>query len=441
MPRQSPHGTQKYRLWYPGYTVAAVSTLAFVATGPGQTMTVSLFNTSLREAFGISELSLNTAYTIATVAAAFPLVLVGRVADRLGVRLVMALIAVAFGAGCLAMTFAQGLVTVFLAFFLLRFLGQGSLALVSQHALAMWFHRRLGTIHGIKQVLVFMIWIPFPPLTLWLIDEVGWRNAYVVFGIAIAAVITPLTLIFVRDKPEDLDLRVDNDPEDDFEEIAPDPTAVDPESAAGTRPRIPGFTLPQAMRTRAYWTLAACFFAPPLIGTAMLFDMQPILAVHGVGVEPAAAVTSAWITSMAVMAIPSGWLTDRLRPSALLALGMALIAISSVALLMARSAFVASGAMACFGAGQSLVAACAAATVARYFGRANHGAIRSSLTRIGVVGTGLGPIFTGLSVEYAGAYEPALWIFGAMCVPVMVAALGLTQPPELVEPVGESAEA
>jgi MFS family permease len=108
---------------------------------------------------------------------------------------------------------------------------------------------------------------------------------------------------------------------------------------------------------------------------------------------------------------------------------------------MARSAFVASGAMACFGAGQSLVAACAAATVARYFGRANHGAIRSSLTRIGVVGTGLGPIFTGLSVEYAGAYEPALWIFGAMCVPVMVAALGLTQPPELVEPVGESAEA
>src|SRR5690606_7566649 len=38
---------------------------------------------------------------------------------------------------------------VFVAFFLLRFLGQGSLSMVSGHAVAMWFHARLGRMEGI----------------------------------------------------------------------------------------------------------------------------------------------------------------------------------------------------------------------------------------------------------------------------------------------------
>jgi len=404
-----------------------------VATGPGQTMTVSLFNTSLREAFGISELALNTAYTIATVSAAFPLVLVGRLADRCGVRRMMALTAIAFGIGCFSMTLAQNLATVFIAFFLLRFLGQGALALVSQHALAMWFHRRLGTIHGIKQVLVFAIWIPFPTLTLWLIEEIGWRHTYSVFGAAIALVITPLALTLVRNKPEDLGLRVDNDgapDESDFEDIAPDPTGVDPEAGAGTAPREPGFTLSEAVSTRAYWTLASAFFVPPLVGTAMLFDMQPILAVHGIGAKAAAAPTSAWITTMAIMALPSGWVTDRFRPSIVLPAGMGMIGLGSIVLIAAESALVASVSMSCFGVGQALVMACAAATVARFFGRANHGAIRSSLTRIGVFGTGLGPIFTALSVRFTGGYGAGLWLFVAMCLPVVVLAMSLERPPE-----------
>jgi sugar phosphate permease len=418
------------RRWFPGYSVAAASTVAYIATAPGQTFVVSQLNASLREAFGIQPLTLNTMYTVATVAAAFPLVYMGALTDRLGPRRMLALTALAFGLGCLAMAHAAGLVTVFLGFFLLRLLGQGTLSLVSQHALAMWFHRRLGAMHGFKMVLTFAAWVPVPSLAIALIKAVGWRHTYEIFAGAIPLLVVPTVLWLVRDRPEDLGLRMDGDgPHDNQEDIAPDPTAPDPESAAGVRPREPGFTLRQARRTRAYWILAAIFFFPPLIGTAFIFDMQPMLTGRGLSQDAAALVVGCWSATMAILALPSGWLTDRLRPRSLLALSLTLVAISCLLLMPARSVWAAGVAMVVIAAGHSVGSACGAATVARFFGRANHGAIRSSLTRVAVLGTGLGPVCFGLSVRFAGGYTPALVAFALVCLPVVVGALTLRPPP------------
>ncbi len=431
--RSPMHRTAK---WFPGYSVAAASTVAYIATAPGQTFIISLINTPVREAFGIDELTLNSMYTIATVAAAFPLVWIGSWADRVGPRRMMVIVAIAFALGCLVMAGAQGLVTVFLGFFLLRFFGQGSLSLVGQHALAMWFHRRLGSMHGIKMVITFGIWVPFPTLAQMLIDAVGWRQAYVVFAVLIPLFVIPVSLWLVRNRPEDVGLLMDGDDHpdaydwrDNEEEIAPDPTAPDPESAADITPREPGFTLQEARRTPAFWTLSAVFFLPPMIGTAFLFDIQPLL-VEGRGLtkEQAALVVGSWTATMAIFALPSGWVTDRVRPGRLLALSLAMVSLSSILLWSAHSLIAAASAMVVFGVAQSLGASCAAATVARFFGRANHGAIRSSLTRIAVIGTGLGPVVFGLSVKFTDGYETAMLVFAAACVPVLIASLFLAVP-------------
>lgn len=420
---------------FPGYTVAAASTVAFIATAPGQTMLVSQLNTPLREAFGIDELTLNASYTIATVLASFPLVLVGALTDRFGPRRMIALIALVYGLGCLVMAGAQGFVTVFLAFFLLRFLGQGALALASQHAVAMWFHRKLGRVHGVKQVIVFGVWSVFPPVSLLLIESLGWRWTYALFALLIWITVIPIALVFIRNKPEDLGLNMDNDPADPAADPSfttpPDPTSVGPNPPRqSVKPREPAFTLKQASRTRAYWTLGAAFFLPPLIGTGFLFDMQPILAQRGLGVGAAAAAVSVWTIAMAIMALPGGVLVDKVRPSALISVGMGMIALSSVLLWIASSAVGAGAAMAAFAVGQSLVASCGTATAARYFGRTHHGRIRSSLTRIGVIGTGLGTLFTGVSAKLTGGYEGAMLAFVILCIPVVLLAIGLDRPQE-----------
>ena len=133
---------------FPGYLVALVSTVAIILTAPGQTMLVSLLNVPLREAFDLQPLWLNTAYTVATITASLPLVWMGDRIDRHGPRRMLVVIAVAFGLACLFMASVAHVAMVVVGFFLLRFFGQGSLALASSHALAMWFHRRLGSISG-----------------------------------------------------------------------------------------------------------------------------------------------------------------------------------------------------------------------------------------------------------------------------------------------------
>ena len=421
-----PSRPEGYR-WFPGYTVLGAATVAYIASAPGQTFVVSQLNGPLRETFAISELTLNTSYAIATVMASLPLVLVGRWTDRFGPRKAMAGVALAFGLSCLVLSAVTGFWGVVLAFFLLRFTGQGALTMVSQHATAMWFHRRLGAVHGIKQVVIFAVWIAFPQIALWLINSVGWRQTYVIFAGLVWVGVIPMALLAIRDRPEDLGLRMDGDPADPPEETADEQTSPVARGKARASDEV-AFTLGEAIRTPAYWILAAVVFLSPLIGTAFLFDMQPILGQRGMSVESAALVVSSWTAGMAIAAIPAGQMTDRVRPSVLLPAGMGAIGVSALMLWWAPAVWAAAGAMVVFAAGQTLSATASTATIARYFGRTHHGAIRSSLIRIGVVGTGLGPIFTGLSVNRTGGYLASTVAFIVMATVVGMATMSLRPP-------------
>lgn len=416
------------RRWFPGYTVAGVATVGVFATAPGQSFVLSQFNTSFREELGLEPLALNSAYTVATVLAGFPLVLVGAWTDRIGVRRMLALVALLFGLGCIALASAQGLVTLFIGFFLVRFLGQGSLGLVSQHAVAMWFHRRLGRVHGVKLVVAFLAWSLAPQAALALIHAVGWRWSYVVFAGAVWVLVIPLALLLVRDKPEDLGLRLDNDDHED-ELVNAEPDAVGGPMPTDARPRIePAFTLKEALRTGAYWALAAAMFVPPLVGTAFIFDVQPILALRGVDAQGAAVVVSSWTVAMAIMALPAGAITDRVRAGPIIAAAMLLIGLSAGVLWQASSVVEGVASMGLYAVGQSLIIACGSAAVARYFGRAHHGAIRSSIVRLAVIGTGLGPLVTGVSAQLTGGYGLAMAVCAGMCVPVALAGVWMHAP-------------
>lgn len=410
--------------------MAAVSTVALAFTAPGQTMLVSLLNLPLREAFSLEPLVLNASYTIATMLAALPLVWVGKLTDRLGPRKMLMFVAAAFGGACLLTASVAHVSMVMLAFFLLRFLGQGSLSVVSNHALAMWFHARLGTISGFRQVLVFAAWTPLPTATLWLIDAHGFRFTWAMFGLLIPCVLCLLSWRFVRDRPEDLGLKIDGLAFDErklgskggAQQVNGEPPSV-VESEAG-------LTFQQAFRTSAYWILVTVGVLPPMIGTALLFDVQPLLQSRGLSGETAAMAVSVWTATMAISAIPGGRLVDAFPPRWLIVAGVTTLGLSCLLWLgvsTAMGAFVASAVCA---AGQSLIAGTASATTARYFGRRHHGEIRSSLTRLNILATGLGPLVFGLSLRATAGYETALSFFVALCAPAAVAAAWLSPPSE-----------
>lgn len=402
-----------------GWVMLGVCAVAMIATAPGQTVLVSLFNTSFRESFNLSASGLSAAYLIGTVGAAFPLVLIGTASDRFGPRKVMAAIAVVFGLVCVCMGLVGGIVTLTLAFFLLRFLGQGSLGLVSSHALALWFERRLGSANGLKLVAANLGFAALPPLVIWMISDFGWRTAYAALGIGVIVCVLPLALFVARDHPEQVGQRIDGDPI---------PTEAQMTSGALSTHTDPAFTLQQAVRTRVYWALVACSVLSGLVGTAILFHIQPLMQARGLDPTLAANVVPAWSLTMTLCIFPAGWLADRIHPSILLPVSVALMGCASLGAMLASSVIEFQTMMATFGLSQALVTGALIPTVARYYGRKHHGAIRGSLTRLNVAGTGLGPVLLGISLDWFGSFSIALIGFAIISIPVTIGAICVRKP-------------
>src|SRR5690606_38247320 len=135
-----------------------------------------------------------------------------------------------------------------------------------------------------------------------------------------------------------------------------------------------------------------------------------------------------------VWAVPAGVLADHVSPRRLLPLAMLVIGLASLSLAAVTTPVGATLAVVLLGVGGSTAAACSSTALARYFGRRHHGAIRSSLTRLAVIGTGLGPLLTGLSFEFTRSYLAAQLAFAAMCLPVLLLALSLRPPPAAALP-------
>jgi len=306
-----------------GYTILAISTVALAATSPGQSYLVGRFNQSIEQALGISETTLSACYGVATFLAAIPLLYVGKLADRHGPRIVMGCSALALGAACWAIGFAQGPISLTVCYFLLRFAGQGALGLSASHSVAMWFERKLGRVNGVKGFAMPFAIASFP----WLIG---------LAGVAVWIAVLPLVIFLHRNKPEDIGQRVDGDaprladslrsspiwgedppkadhrrpgqgppgsPNADHRHPHAHPDAELIASAATEQPLaidleddppilIPGepaYTRAQALRTRSFWIITSAMIANALIGTAFVFLLDDLA--EGVNLPDGSAAT------------------------------------------------------------------------------------------------------------------------------------------------------
>lgn len=411
--------------FYYGWVVMPVAALMVVGTLPGQTVVVSQFNTSIRESLGIGNDALALAYLIGTLCAAVPLTLVGKLSDRIGPRRTAGLVVGSFLLGILALTNAAGLVSLTIGFILIRFLGQGALGMLSSHVLALWFERRLATVESIKHAAISLAGAVVPALVLVLINEFGWRRAYAVLGIAVAAVLLPLIAFVLRDRPEEIGQHLDNEPPEHHERWH------DAHVANVMPRREVVFTLRETIATRSFWLLIAPGVLSGLAGTAMLFHIQPILTAAGLA-EPERAGASAvafWSVAMFCGLVSGGPIADRLPPRAILPVAGLGTGVSALVLQATASPLQAGIAMAIFGLSQGWGIAAAGPAIARFFGRPHHGSIRGFVTTAMVAGTATGPFLLTLLGRMLGDdVRSGLVAFGIAAVPIALGAAFATRP-------------
>jgi MFS family permease len=156
--------------------------------------TFGVFLPVLSDAFGWSRGAVSLILSINLMlggVAAFP---VGRIADRRGPRAVLAT-TVAIGAvGFVLSSRIDALWHLYISYGVFVGVGMSSIYVLTAATVARWFDARRGLVLAIVLSGFNLGWLTGGPLAAFLIEHWGWRVAYVVLGVLVAAVGLPASL-------------------------------------------------------------------------------------------------------------------------------------------------------------------------------------------------------------------------------------------------------
>jgi len=255
-----------------------------------------------------------------------------------------------------------------------------------------------------------------PPLFLLLINQLGWRGAYVALGGLVCLIMLPLILVLYRNRPEDVGQSLDG-------RSAKDATRIREETAKAI-----SFTLREAQHTRAYWILLAISAAFSMMITAVFFNIVPIFTDHGLTEANAAATYTIIAVALATMQLLGGVLADRIRLNWLASICIIFLAAGLITLNQTETVITAQLYALFIGMGQGIFGAVTNTAWVRYFGRAHLGSIRGSVTMAMVASSSAGPFIMGSTYDMFGSYQWSLGFFIALLIPLAIAAFWATPP-------------
>lgn len=408
------------RLFY-GWMIVGTAGLGIFASGPGQSHTFSVFVEPISRDLEISSATLATAYGLATLAAALLLPQMGRLVDRFGPRRLLFVVAIMLGLACLLFGAAANFLWLVVGFGTLRFFGQGSMLLGCANLVSQWFSRSRGLAMSLMALGFGVSMAIHPPLSQFLVETYGWRQAWVVLGVLTWLLMLPVVALLIHDKPEDLGLH-------------PDGLADETETAeAGTEQRrteIAGLTLKEALRHPTFYILAFGFFGVSMLVTILHFYQVTILTGQGVSAELAARVFPVSAVTMVACMPLVGRLFDRWRTRRVIALGLAVTALSPVAITFASDVPSTIAYALLFGLNNAFSMTMFGYIWPRYFGRRYLGSVQGMGQLIAVIGASVGPLPVGLAFDLLGDPTWTLRIMALYAVGAALVSLAFLRTPE-----------
>jgi MFS family permease len=333
--------------------------------------------------FGVARAGASLPYSLTMIGFAFGGVLMGRLADRFGVTVPLALGATALGVGYAVSALATSLwLFAVIHGALIGFLGSSASFSPLLADITHWFERRRGIAVAICASGNYLAGTIWPPVVQHFVETVGWRQTHL--GIGAFCVVTMLPLAFtLRRRPP-----------------AHRPNV--PSAARFSGSTIPGLS-PRALQMLLAGAGLACC-------VAMSMPQVHIVAYCGelgYGVARGAEMLSLMLAFGIVSRIASGWIADHIGGLATLLLGSTLQGLALFLYLWfdgLTSLYVIS---ALFGLFQGGIVPSYALIVREYFPPSEAG------TRVGVVimatlfGMALGGWLSGLIFDLTGVYRAA----------------------------------
>ncbi len=373
------------------------------SSGPGQSYVFSVFLDSIIRDTGLSRTTVSALYAVGTGVSAALVLLVSRLADRYGPRLTVAVVALALGTACFGMSFATGFVAFFMAFAALRALGQGSLPINATLLTASWFVRRRGRAMAVVGLGFALSNAVLPGAARFLIEQTGWRHAYMFLGVMVWVLVIPSALLLVRDEPEQMGLY-------------PDGADAPPENEPSHTVKGVAVDSRPVLTSPLFWLLAVPLSTPSFVSTALVFHQVSIFSERGLDANVAAAVFVPYAVASASFSALAGFAIDRFGPKRLFAVNM-LFLLGSVAMVGVIGSDVAAVLYAVvLGSSGGIQRIISGVTWAHIYGRRGLGRVQGSAMMVSITAAAVGPLPLAYLHGLTGSYTLGLATMAALPV-------------------------
>ena len=302
-----------------------IAALGSFASGPGQTFTFSVFQNSFIDDLSLSSTSVSTLYLFGSLTAAGMIIFIGRSLDKYGPRRMMVFAVVCLGLGAMWLSQVNSAWQLFVGFAIMRTMGQGALSLIPATMVSVWFVRKRPMALALMALGGAIASGIYPFYGATLIEEFGWRTAWIAIAITGWVLLIVPAIVFIRSSPESIGLKPDGDT-DEFEK----------ESAKSKKKSDViehNWTVKQAVRSRMMWLLVFAGSAQSLVGTGVAFQQVSIMTAKGLSIGAAAGVFGIMAPSAIAGQFISGYFASRLPVRYLIAAGQLGLVLAMIMLL------------------------------------------------------------------------------------------------------------
>ena len=372
-----------------GWIIVGIANIGIFSSGPGQSHTFSVFVEPISQDLELSSASIASAYGLATLIAAFLLPYMGKIIDRYGARVSLIIISIILGISCIFFGAASNFLMLTVGFGFLRFFGQGSLMLGCANLVSQWFDSKRGFAMSLMALGFGMSMAIHPPVSQFLIDQYGWKYAWIILGISTWIIMVPALFILAWNNPENIGLKPDGVKKSNLKNDEVE--------------AIEGLNLTEASKENSFYILAAMWFGMAMLVTTLHFYQVTILTNQGITTEFAASLFTVSAFAMVVFMPLVGKFFDNFPTKYVLATGLLINSISLISITYSSSDAYSLFYAISFGINNAFSMTMFGYIWPRYFGRKHLGSIQGTGQMIGVIGASLGPLPVGFAIDYLGS--------------------------------------
>ncbi len=359
--------------------------LAVATLGNGGMYVLSVVLPEIQREFGVSRADASLPYTLTMIGFGIGGLACGRWADRLGISRVIQIGALGLLAGFLVAGSAPNIYVFGIAHgVLIGFLGVGSAFVPLIADTSLWWNRRRGIAVAVCASGNYLAGAVWPPLVQYGVQQIGWRDTYLLLGVLCATGMALLSLL-LRQRP-------------------PAPPAVAPATGgAGCGSDAPFGLAPKHAQLALFIAAVSCCVAmsmPQVHIVAYCTDL-------GFGASRGAEMLSLMLGFGIVSRLASGWISDHIGGLKTLLVGSALQGIALLLFLPFDGLVSLYVISALFGLVQGGIVPSYAIIIREYFSPREAGARVGSVILGTLIGMALGGWMSGMIFDVTGRYQSA----------------------------------